>query len=132
MITLIEQRLDCLFLIVWSRFYCSFKSWNCGKKIYENYMINWLATIKKKSLNSESNPFRDEEKFYRCQTGRTVRDTGISRHNGGKWRAPLKSLNTVVLWWYEVFQVLHDAERRQSLGKLYVWSLLFFQSVIDA
>ena len=40
-------------------------------------------------------------------------------------RAPLKSLNTMMLRWSEWFQkelqpAPHDAKRRQSLGQLYV------------
>ena len=43
-----------------------------------------------------------------------------------------KPLNTIVLWWFVRFLEgpqlgLHDAERRQFLGQLYVGSLLFFQ-----
>ena len=48
-------------------------------------------------------------------------------------RVLLKSLNTPVLSWSEGLQwrpqlIPHDAERRQSLGQLYIWSRLFFQS----
>ena len=40
-----------------------------------------------------------------CDTIRpiAVLDTGISTHNGGELRAPLKHLNTNVLWLFEKF-----------------------------
>ena len=41
--------------------------------------------------------------------------------------APLKPLNTIVLWWYEEYQGVFSItpEIRQSLRQLYVWSVLF-------
>ena len=51
-----------------------------------------------------------------------VRETDISRQNGGTFEGPppLKSLNSTVM--FERFQdePPHDAERRDSLGQLYV------------
>ena len=49
--------------------------------------------------------------------------------------ASLKPLNTIVLWWSKTFQRdpkvgPRDTERCQSLGNLWVWSLLFFYSRI--
>ena len=59
------------------------------------------------------------------------RETGISRHNGWPIKGLLKPLNTILLWCTGVFSGPHDADRRQSLGQLYVWSLLFFQSEVQ-
>jgi len=50
----------------------------------------------------------------------------VREHNGGPIKGPLKLLNAVVLWWSKGSLSLHDGERYQSLGQLYVWSLLFF------
>ena len=60
-----------------------------------------------------------------------VRETGVSRHNGVQLRAPLKPLNTIVLWCAGSFRavlncVLYDAKRGKTLGQLYVWSVFFF------
>ena len=49
---------------------------------------------------------------------------------GAQLRTPLKPLNTIVPWCTGGFKGgpqlgPHDAERRQSLGQLHVWSLLF-------
>ena len=45
-------------------------------------------------------------------------------------RVLFKPLNSIVLWWFEKFQGVppwgpHDTVRCESLGQLYVWSLLF-------
>ena len=54
-----------------------------------------------------------------------VRETALSRHNGGLIEGPLIPPNITVLWWPDRFQGdpqlgSHDAERRLSLGQLYV------------
>ena len=58
-----------------------------------------------------------------------ARETGVSRHNGDPIKGPPCSLNAIVLWWSRNFYLRpHDAEGRQSLGQIHVWSRLFFLS----
>jgi len=64
-----------------------------------------------------------------------VWEASVSWHNEGPIEGPLKHLNTIVLWWSEGFQEgpelsSHVAERRQSLGQLYVWSRCSFSSLL--
>ena len=41
-------------------------------------------------------------------------------------RISFKPLNMIVLWWFEGFHVFF--KRRQPLGQLFIWSMLFYQS----
>ena len=53
----------------------------------------------------------------------------LGMYNGGPVECPLEPLHTILLWmmWGGFKVGLFDAERRQSLGQLYIWLTLFFQ-----
>ena len=84
----------------------------------------------------ETNSILCEQRGNTClryRTGNKLHPIS-ERHYGATIKGHLKPLNTIVLWWFKGFQGIlqldtHDAERRQSLGQLCVWSLLFLQPV---
>ena len=92
------------------------------------------------SFSFNENRLKNSQNSSATQTGKNtsaVRETSVSRHNEGKIEGPP---STIMLWWFNGFQHGHqlgpsNAERRQSLGQLCAWSLLFFSlgnSVHDA